>query len=306
MAAIDIEAIRKKLSQIGQGNKDNKFKRWKYEKAGEYRLRVLPFKNADPGMPFPEKMVYYGIGRGGKGMIVSPENSGHKDPIKEFRISLFNDAKDKPKEEADELREMAKKLAVKTLTCVAVVDRAHESEGPMLWTPNWTDAQQLLALFLTEAGDYTDLSQGRDILLVVNPGKKRNQRTGESLLEAKISVSLSSGPAAKDDSLLKEWLANMPDPNIYYPTTSTEDTAMKLKEWLDGDQDDGSEGTSRGGSSASKVEQAPSPKQSVAAIAESMSSKVSASKKASPPKKALLQHVEDDLDAQLDDLSVDS
>lgn len=295
--AIDIEAIRRKLSQSANGMKSSgsKFKRWKYDKAGEYRLRVLPFKNADPGTPFPEKLVYYGISKDGKGMLVSPENAGHRDPIKEFRISLFNDAKGKPKDEADELTTMAKQLAVKTVTCVAVVDRSNESEGPQMWTPNWTDSQQLMALFLTEAGDYTDLSQGRDIVLVVSPGKKRNMRTGEPILEAKISVSLSSGPAAKDDAVLKSWLASMPDPNEYYKPNTTEETEQKLKEWLDGDNGgEVGEGVTRGGS-----------KPQAAAPSETPKSVPVAKKVATPPKKSLLQQAEDDLDAQLEDLSVD-
>lgn len=296
--AIDIEAIRKKLSQVGQksGSTQNKYKRWKYEKAGTYKLRVIPFKNTEPGVPFPEKIVYYGIGKGGKGMIVSPENEGHKDPIKEFRIKLFNDAKDLPKAEADELKEMAKKLQAKTMTCVAVVDRANESAGVQLWTPNWTDSQQLMSLFLTEAGDYTDLSQGRDITLVVSPGKKRNQRTGEQILEAKIQVSFTAGPAASSDVVLKEWLENMPNLNEYYPITSTEETASRLKDWLAGDEDDGSEGTTRG--PTKQVAAAPPEPESVT---ESLDA--SSKKKSTPTKKApVLQQTEDDLDRELADL----
>jgi hypothetical protein len=306
--AIDIEAIRKTLAKISSGDKGggNKFNRWRYEKPGTYHLRVLPFRNADPGMPFPQRSVYFGISGNGKGMIVSPENAGYKDPIKEFRISLFNDAKNKPQDEANELKDMAKKLNSKTITCVAVVDRANETTGPQMWSPNWSDAQTLLGLFLTDAGDYTDLKEGFDLTLVVVEGKKRNQQTGKPILEAMITADRKSTPAAKDDATLKAWLEAMPNVDEYYPVTTTEETERKLKEWLDGapEADDGSDGTSRGG--AAPTAEAPSapPKQSVAEIAAAMTAKtVASTKKAQvPAKKPLLQQTEDDLDKELADL----
>lgn len=300
--AVDINAIRKRLEQINSGgNKSSggsKFKRWKYEKPGEYKLRVLPFKNTDPGMPFPERIVYYGISATGSGMIVSPENAGQRDAIKDFRISLYNQAKDAATPgEAEELKEMAQKLKSKTINCVCVVDRANEAAGPQLWSPNWTDVQQLLALFLTEAGDYTDLSQGRDITLVVTPGKKINQKTKQPILEAKISVSFTQTKAAKDDATLKEWLETMPNVDEYYPVTSPEETEKRLNEWLDAaDHKPESDGTARGG--APKAE---APKAEVKAEAAKPADKKPAPK-APAPKKPLLQSVEDDLDSALDDL----
>jgi hypothetical protein len=305
--AIDIEAIRKTLAKISSGDKGggSKFNRWKYEKPGTYHLRVLPFRNADPGMPFPQRSVYFGISGNGKGMIVSPENAGNKDPIKEFRISLFNDAKNKPQDEANELKDMAKKLNSKTITCVAVVDRSNEGLGPQMWSPNWSDAQTLLGLFLTDAGDYTDLKEGFDLTLVVVEGKKRNQQTGKPILEAMITADRKSTPAAKDDATLKAWLEAMPNVDEYYPVTSTEETERKLKEWLDGPSPEGddSEGTSRGGDPA-KAESTPAApaKQSVAEIAAAMSAAKPAAKKPAPAKKPLLQQAEDDLDKELADL----
>jgi hypothetical protein len=306
---IDIEAIRKTLAKISSGNKDNgtKFNRWKYEKPGTYHIRVLPFKNVDPGMPFPQRAVYWGISKDGKGMIVSPENAGHRDPIKEFRISLFNDAKNKTPEEANELKDMAKKLNSKTITCVAVVDRANESLGPQMWSPNWSDAQNLLGLFLTDAGDYTDLREGFDLTLVVVEGKKRNQTNGKPILEAMITADRKSTPAAKDEATLKAWLEAMPNVDEYYPVTSTEETERRLKEWLDGDSatEDESDGTSRGNTPSPEVN-APA-KQSVAEIAAAMSKSVSSKKPVVSTKKPLLQQAEDDLDKELADLeSLDS
>ncbi len=301
--AVDINAIRKRMEQIsGGGSRGNntKFKRWKYESPGTYKLRVLPFKNTDPGMPYPERIVYYGISSNGGGMIVSPENAGERDPIKDFRINLYNQAKEAPTPaEAEEIKAMAQKLKAKTVNCVAVIDRANEAAGPQMWSPNWTDVQSLLALFLTEVGDYTDVGvDGCDLEVVVTPGKKMNQKTGKPLLEAKISAVRKNSAAAKDDAQLKEWLENLPNVDEYYSVTSTEETEKRLNEWLDAaDHKPESDGTSRGG--AAKVEEKAAPKAEAA--------KPVADKKPTPKapvaKKPLLASVEDQLDDELDGLA---
>ncbi len=309
--AIDIDAIRKRMAQINGGSNrggGNSFKRWKYEKAGEFHIRVLPFKNTDPGTPFPEKTVYYGISGDGKGMIVSPENVGERDPIKNFRIDLFKQAKEAATPaEADELKAMAKKVQAKTINCVAVVDRSQESTGPQLWSPNWTDTQALLSLFLTDAGDYTDVLNGCDLTLVVTQGKKRNQRTGEPLFEAKITADRKNSPAAKDDATLRTWMDSMPNIDEYYPVTSTEETQKRLQAWLDSaDHSAESDGTARGGVSQKQSE----PPAKVESKPTMTVNKATLEKKPAPkapaPKKPLLQEVDDDLDAALGDLEQDA
>lgn len=305
--AVDINAIRKRMEQINSGGKSegNKFKRWGYDKPGTYRVRVLPFKNTDPGMPFPERIVYYGISANGGGMIVSPENAGQRDPIKDFRINLFNQAKSAASpEEATELQEMAKKLKSKTVNSVALVDRANEVAGPQMWSPNWTDVQQLLALFLTEVGDYTDVGpDGCDLEIIVTNGKKivqSGKRKGQPVLEAKINAVRKNGPAAKDDAQLKEWLESLPNVDEYYPVTSTEETEKRLNEWLDAaDHKPESDGTSRGG-----AEKKAEPEAKTEAKAEPKAVAKPAPKPPAP-KKPLLQSVEDDLDAELNDIASD-
>lgn len=308
MAKVDIEAVRKRLAQIGGGRgggrgdgggNASKFKRWKYDKPGTFTIRVLPFKNTEPGMPFPEKVVYYGISADGGGMIVSPENAGERDPIKDFRINLYNQAKDaKTPAEADEIKAQAKKLNAKTVNCVAIVDRANEGAGPQMWSPNWADTQALLALFLTDAEDYTDLSNGCDLNLIVTESKKINQRTKKPLLEANITAARKNSPAAKDDATLKSWLETMPDPNEYYPTTSTEETQKRLQAWLDaGEHDRDGDGASRGGEPTRREADEPKPAEPAKAAERKPAPKPPAVKKPS-----IIQDVDDDLDQALNDL----
>jgi len=304
---VNIDAIRKRLEQINSGGNSGgtKYKRWSYDKPGTYRVRVLPFKNTDPGMPFPERIVYYGISGTGGGMIVSPENAGERDPIKEFRIDLYNQAKEATNPaEAEELKQMAGKLKAKTVNSVAVVDRAQEANGPQMWSPNWTDTQQLLALFLTEVGDYTDVGpDGCDLEIVVVAGKKvvqSGKRKGQPVLEAKIQAARKNSPAAKDDAQLKSWLENMPNVDEYYPVTSTEETEKRLKAWLDAaDHKADSDGTSRGGAPKDEEkEPEDEPKPAAKPVTEKKMTP-----KAPPAKKPLLASVEDQLDDELNDLA---
>lgn len=312
MAKVDINAIRKRLEQINSGgNRDgggSKWKRWKYDAVGVYTVRVLPFKDADPGMPFPERTVYYGIQGDGKGMIVSPENNGAEDPIKNFRINLYAQAKntDDPGL-AEELKAQAKLLSSKTINSVAIVDRANEDAGPHMWSPNYTDVQQLLALFMTDAGDYTDLADGCDLDIVVAQSKKIVQsgpRKGQPVLEAKISAKRANSPAHKDPAVLKAWLEAMPVLDDYYPVASTEDTERKLQEWLEaGAHRPDSDGTSRGGASATPAAKQPESVSGmkVAPQAERKATTPPPAKPKAEPKK-LLADVEDNIDDALAEL----
>ena len=302
---IDIEAIRRKLNAINSGFGDRKqFKRWKYSEAKKYRLRVLPWRDAEPGMPFPQKIVYYGIGPKSGTLIVSPENVGEPCPIKEFRIQLFNEAKEKKDES---IKEMAKKLNAKTATCVCVIDRDNEAEGPQMWNPSWTDAKQLLGLFLTDGvGDYTDLKHGYDIEVTITPSKKFNPRTKKPLLDARLDAARQSTPACKDDATLSRWLESMPNIDDYFPVTSYADAEKNLKIWMESggepaaDATNEADGTSRGGPAKSaSPEASPSSK---SAAKKAPSEKVATGGKQAAAKKPILQQAEDDLDEALAEL----
>lgn len=294
--AINIEAIRAKLNSIaGNDKKDtNKYPRWKYEKPGTYTIRVIPWKDQDPSNPFPEFSVYYNISKDKKGMMVSPEHNGHEDPIKQFRISLYNEAKQQSPDVAKATKEQASMLKNKTLMCVAVVDRANEEAGPQLWTPNFTDSQSLLSLFLTDVEDYTDLEKGCDLQIIVSPTKKINQTTKKPILEAKIQAARQNSPAHKDPKKVEEWMNNLPVLSNYYSPVSTETAAKNLKEWLEASsQDSESDGTSRGGN----------PKQEVVQDTKlDTAPKKVLSKEPAKKASVALSNIEDDLDAQLDDL----
>ncbi len=309
MAKVDIEAIRKRLEQINDGSNrsggsGNKFPRWKYEKPGTYHLRVLPFENTEPGVPFPMRIVYYGINATGGGMIVSPENAGGRDPIKEFRIGLYNQAREELPAQAEETKKMASLLKEKSVNSVAIIDRSNEATGPQMWSPNYTDVKQLEGLFLTDAGDYTDVKEGCDITLVVTQSKKVNQRNPtKPMFEATITADRKNTPAHADPTVVEGWLKNLPDVDAYYPITSTEETAKRLQEWIDaGANKPESDGTARGGATAAKKEADPEPTKP----AEVKPVERKPAPKPPVAKKTLLAEVDDSMDDALDDLETET
>ena len=278
--AINLDAIRNKLDQLNGAKTANKpsFNKPKKFPIGEHKVRVLPWPDAGDGMPFHERAFYFGIGGG---MLVSPESVGKPDPIGEFRMKLFTDAK----ESGDEsLKTLAKKLFPKRHVLVAVVDRANESAGPQLWAVSHNEAKQLLGFFLDdEIGDFTDLKTGRDVKLsVTDSGKRFNGNiVNETIVKASVNVS----PASTDENI-KKWMANLPKIEDYYPIPEYSEVKEKLQVWLDSDNAKVDE---------AKTEEAQKTSDKSEEVATAAPKK--AAKKSSPAKET-----EDALDAALADL----
>lgn len=229
--AINLDAIRSKLDQLNGAKTASKpsFNKPKKFPVGEHKVRVLPWPDAGDGVPFHERAFYFNFGGG---MLVSPESVGKPDPVGEFRMKLFTEAK----ETGDEsLKELAKKLFPKKHILVAVIDRADEAAGPQLWSVSPFEAKQLLGFFLDdEIGDFTDLKNGRDIKLsVTDSGKKFN---GKQVNETKINYALKTSPASSDEAVVAKWMANLPNIDSYYPIPSYEDVKTKLENWLESDK----------------------------------------------------------------------
>ena len=281
--AINLDAIRNKLDQLNGAKTANKpsFNKPKKFPIGEHKVRVLPWPDAGDGMPFHERAFYFGIGGG---MLVSPESVGKPDPIAEFRMKLFTDAK----ESGDEsLKLLAKKLFPKRHVLVAVIDRANESVGPQLWAVSHNEAKQLLGFFLDdEIGDFTDLKTGRDIKLsVTDSGKRFN---GNIVNETKINYTINATPAGSDENI-KKWMANLPKIEDYYTIPEYADVKEKLTVWLD--SDNAKVDTE---AKTEEVQMASDKNEEVAAVVPPKKG----AKKSSPPKET-----EDALDAALAELN---
>lgn len=234
--AIDLEAIRRKVSQLS-GVKNSRVQLWK-PAVGEHRIRVLAWPDATPDQPFKEMMFYY---LGKRMPILAPFQFGKPDPINDFIKSLY-------KERTQENRDLAFKLRPAMRTYVPIIDRANEEQGVQVWSFGKKPYQRLLSFYLTgDIGDFTDPVEGFDLTVNIEPGKGFSKTLIGAIDAARKSSALSA-----DQAKAKKWLESIPsaaDMQAMYPIKSAEEIKSELEAYLAGDEGDGpdtSEGTSKG------------------------------------------------------------
>lgn len=219
--AIDLEAIRRKVNQLNGIKNQGTVKLWK-PKLGEHRIRVLPWKDAQDGLPFKERLVYYGIG---KGPLVSPSSFGKHDPIQEFTRKLWDSGKEEDKA-------LAKKLFAKLVTCAAIIDRNAEDEGPQLWIMNKMVAKDVTNLFLNaEVGDFTDTGpDGTDLIVTITVSPKKF--SGRTVNDVNITASRKSSVATTNPAKLAKWMETLPNVDEFYRPLSSEEVKNRFESWL--------------------------------------------------------------------------
>ncbi len=218
---INLDAIRRKVAQLNGEKFQSAVKIWK-PKLGEYRIRVLPWKDAPEGVPFKERYVYYGIG---KSWMVSPESFGMFDPIREFTKKLWDGGKEEDKN-------LAKKLFPRLQTCAAIIDRNAEDEGPQLWVMNKNVAKDVTSLFLNaEVEDFTDLgAAGTDIIVnVTQSAKKFNDKP---MFDVKITPSRKSTVASNDPAKIEKWMSSLPNVDEYFKPMTSEQVKAQFDAWI--------------------------------------------------------------------------
>ena len=218
---MDLNAIKQKLDSL---NKQSNYKKgsgknlfWK-PSVGKQVVRVVPNKyNKD--FPFTEMMFYYGIGQR---VMASPQNWNEKDPIQEFTKQLRT-TNDK------ENWRLAKKLDAKTRIFAPVVVRGEESEGVKLWQFGKEVYQDFLNMASDEEiGDFTDVTQGRDIkLTTVGP-----EVTGTPYNKTSIGPSLKTSPISKDKDEVNKFLEDQPDPMKIFKRYTFDEVKAALQEFL--------------------------------------------------------------------------
>lgn len=254
--AIDLDAIRKKLNQLS-GNNSRRNVMWRPEVDTETTVRLLSFKDND-GQPFKELWFYYNIGNNPG--LLAPYQFGKPDPFQELITKLRDDGANGDKS----AYELAKKLYPKMRCYAPVIVRGEEGEGVKLWSFGKQVYQNLLNIMLDEDyGDITDPSSGRDIKI------KCYQKPGTQWKLTDIVARPKVTPLSEDASQAKEWLDTMPDPNDLYETKSYEQLEKIINDWLTGDTDDDSDGSSRGFSASSTTQT-----NSASAVNESVDSKI--------------------------------
>ncbi len=234
--AIDFDAIRKKLNQLS-GNNSRRNVMWRPQEGEEATVRILSFPDND-GQPFKERWFYYNIGNNPG--LLAPYQFGKTDPIQE----LINKLRDEGSKESYEL---AKKLYPKMRSYAPVVVRGEEDKGVRLWSFGKTVYQSLLNIMLDEDyGDITDPTDGRDVKVMCTKQPGRMWAMTEVRPRGKQSLLAETKQA-------KEWLDAIPDLDEMYTCKTYEELEKIVNDWLNGDEETESSGTTRGPSTNLKT-----------------------------------------------------
>lgn len=236
--AIDLEAIRRKMTELQTGRKNSNVQLWK-PKLGEYVIRGVPWpeKFTPDGQPFVERWFYYiGEGRG----HLTLHQFGKPDPIHDFINSLWASG-------TEDDKNIAKKLRAKMQAYLPIVVKKGEGADPdkvILWSLNKFVYQKVLGWFLKEdIGNYLDPREGFDIeVKVVDSGKKFNNKP---VMNTDLELARRPSKLAEGADTIKKLMESVPNINDMYQTESAEELKSALDRWLSGSSSSGDDGHER-------------------------------------------------------------
>jgi hypothetical protein len=235
--AIDFEAIRRKLNKLSGGN-SRRDTMWRPTEGEEATVRLLSFPDND-GQPFKERWFYYNIGNNPG--LLAPYQFGDADPIQELITKLRDEG-------SKESYELAKKLYPKMRCYAPVVVRGEEDKGVRIWAFGKTVYQSLLNIMLDEDyGDITDPEDGRDVKVICTKAPGRQWATTEVRPRGKSSA------LSPSSDTLQTWVGSIPDLDDMYTCKTYEELEKVVNDWLNGDEADDSDGTSRGNNEVTKT-----------------------------------------------------
>ena len=238
--AIDLEAIKRRVAELSGVKKTSSVQMWK-PGLGEYKIRCLPWKNAQDGQPFMERWFYY-IGENAG--ILAPNQFGKPDPINDLVRKLYSSGK-------PDDRVLAKKLSAKMRCYAPVVVRGEEDKGVQVWAFGKQVYQRMLGFFLDEeVGDILSPTEGFDLKVSITkaPGKQFNDTT--------VDPARRPTKLHEDSSVAQKWLDNIPNIDDMYRLKSTQEIETVLNNWLNGGATEPSQdgGVSRGAAPADELD----------------------------------------------------
>lgn len=196
--AIDINAIRARLGALENANKRKSNIKYFRPEVGEYNLRIVPWLDTPDDDPFKNLKLHYLV----KPRLVSPASFGKPDLIIKLAQEIRADRSD------PDGWKKARKLEPAEAWYAAVLDRAKESEGLMLWSFNLYTWKRLVSFFLEEETEsWLDAKAGFDLKLKITPGKK--MYNGKPVNETTIDLARKATPLSKDPALMKKYLDAM-------------------------------------------------------------------------------------------------
>lgn len=231
---VDLVKIREKIAELNGQRKQSNVQMWK-PGPGEYKIRILPWKNLKEGEVFKELWFYYlGKERG----ILAPNQFGKPDPINELMRKLYGTGK------ADD-KLIANKLRAKMRSYAPIIVRGEESKGVQVWSFGKIVHARLLSFFIDEEiGDITDPNTGFDLKITVS------QQAGKEFQDTVVDPARRPSKLSEDANHAKQWLENLPDVDGMWPQKTAQEVETTLNNWLSGGavsaEDKASDGSTRG------------------------------------------------------------
>lgn len=250
----NLDAIRQRLKELGEGKGKGGFKRWKPK--DEHNIRCLPLGNGED-LDFQVKW-HYGVDAGKP--MACPSTWGDDCVFCDFAQALrsFKDenGRDKPKPKKDADWEFYKKIDAGIKHYVPMVERKPDGgiDGPFLWemTPKTLQAVMKICLDDDYNGEHKDgggykiltsLSEGLDLQVSLKKKGEKGNTTSFDLTEVKERKRFT--PLFKDDAggikRAEEVLAKIPTQSDIVKQVTSHDAEKifaKYKASMTGDASD--------------------------------------------------------------------
>lgn len=216
---MNIDQIKAKLAQMNkttdQGERPDYSKLFWKPEIGKHTIRIVP-SAYNPEYPFTELKFHFGIA---KYPMLALSNFGEQDPIEAF-------IKELKKSSEKENWSMAGKLSPKTRIFAPVLVRGEEEKGVRLWNFGTTIYKALLALAEDEeVGDYTDITNGWDLVVEVAAGNPYPTTT--------VRIRPKQSQLSTDATLVEKWLKEQPKPLESFGKVDYEFIKKQLMKHLD-------------------------------------------------------------------------
>jgi len=241
--ATDIDLIRRKLAELKGENRGGEINYF-FPEAGETKVRCLPWKNAPAESPIIE-LSFYKIGNNKR--TLAPYQFGLPDPIHDFRMKLYKTKKEDDKKVANSLRP-------KMSGYLPVVLRGKEDDGVKVWMFSPFVYKRLLGFWLNEDyGDVTSPIEGYDLTIKMSPAANGKMFNGKPVLDTEIDPRPKSTPLHADSAVSEKLLNAVPCFLTYIKKQlkSAQELEGMLNTWLNGDDEEKSDGTEKGSSTSS-------------------------------------------------------
>lgn len=187
---------------------------------GKHQVRIVPSK-FNKENPFKELYFHYGFGNK---TVLALTNFGEADPIVEFAENLKAQ-----KPYVEENWKFGQKMLPKIQVFVPVIVRGEEAAGVKLWQFGKEVYMELCKLAEDEeVGDYTDVLEGRDILVeTVGP-----DQSGRAFNKTTTRARMKSTPLSENGEQVKQWLSNQPNPEELFTKPTYEELKKALGDYL--------------------------------------------------------------------------